>query len=144
MGAYNMMDKVEAAWKGQLVKNSFIIANSVYVGLFRKTLLEQKNGIYVYARVPFTENDRNQDTWQVWTEIRCITFTPSDRSLVILRTYIEAVFQVALKDTYADFSQSGGVTVSGIDFNNIPEEEYDDNTQIVTLNLITHIENVEA
>ena len=143
--AFNIQNKVEAAWKTELEKNAYIIANSISVKTFRSNTTTKEPSIIVRAYAPKTsdENSRDNDTFEVLTEITVYTYTPTDKSLTTIREYFEAVWNVAVKTTLTDFSQSGDIVVTGIDCNLEHEEEYDDRTQIVRMNFITNVEDVD-
>jgi len=142
MADYDVMSKVETAWITELNKNAYIIANSIPVIPYRNNARTMTNGIYVFARVPNTANDRYQDTFKVRTQVICYTNTPSDKEMEILRKYVDAVFNVAINTTLLDFSQSGNITINGVEFTEEHDEEYDDNHQMVSINLVTMVTSI--
>ena len=141
--AYDMMDKVESGWITELLKNDYITNNSIPVKKYRQNQFDAvHNSIAVFARVPRTERDRNQDTWDIPTEILCFTNPKDDKDLVLIRKLIEAVFDVAINTEYTDFSTSGNINFLGVSFDGYPDEEYDSQKQLTIINLLTKVTDV--
>ena len=141
--SYDMMTKVEDGWIGQLQLNTYIDTNNIPVSHFRQNGQDaEHNSITVFARLPRTGRDRDQDTWLIPTQIMCYTHSADDEDIELLRKLIDAVFAVAIENDLGDFSTSGNINFLGIGFDEDHDEEYDDKKQLVIINLVTTVTDV--
>lgn len=146
MAKYDIMNKVEAGWITEIGKNTYVAANSIPVRAYRNNTVQKKPGIYVFCRIPSTENDIQQDIYQCRVEIKCYSYTPKDLQMQTLRELIDAVFETAIRskeNNYVDITQAGQITFTAIEFTEEHDEDYDDENQRASVNCITSIENIE-
>ena len=141
--AYDMMDKVETGYKAQLLLNEYIDDNDIKVSKFRQNNSDaEHNSITVFAKMPRTELDRDQDTWDIPTQIICYTHSADDQQLILMRKLIDAVFEVVIETAYSVFSTSGNIGFLGISFDGDSDEEYEGKVQTVTFNILTKVADV--
>ena len=148
--SYDLQTKVENGWIGQLEKNAFVIANSIPIQRYRaNTANAVSNSISVFAGLQTASGQegnisraRNQDTWVLRTQLICYTHTPDDLDMAKIRLLIDACFKVAIEDSYTDFTQEGSITFLGISFDTEHDEEYDNEQQIVRINILTTVTDV--